>query len=286
MKLLIVTGMSGSGKSQAIKALEDLGYYCVDNIPPAIIPSFVELSKHGNSELEKIAIVTDIRGGEMFDDISKVLADFKSSEVDYKILFLDASDETIVKRYKENRRNHPLCDRSDLTISAAIKKERELLSKIRFDADYVVDTSRISVAQLKNRISEMVLGDINEGMKIKCKSFGFKYGIDAEADLVFDVRCLPNPFYIDNLKPLTGLDSQVREYVMSFDDSKKYFERLKDLLVTTLPMYAGEGKSQLIISFGCTGGQHRSVTFAELFNSFLKENGYRSSTIHRDIHKN
>ena len=286
MKLLIVTGMSGSGKSQAIKALEDLGYYCVDNIPPAIIPSFVELSKHGNSELEKIAIVTDIRGGEMFDDISKVLVDFKSNEVDYKILFLDASDDTIVKRYKENRRNHPLCERSDITITAAIKKERELLSKIRFDADYVVDTSRISVAQLKNRISEMVLGDINEGMKIKCKSFGFKYGIDAEADLVFDVRCLPNPFYIDNLKTLTGLDSQVREYVMSFDDSKKYFEKIKDLLVTTLPMFASEGKSQLIISFGCTGGQHRSVTFAELFNCFLKENGYRSSTIHRDIHKN
>lgn len=286
MKLLIVTGMSGSGKSQAIKALEDLGYYCVDNIPPSIIPSFVELSNHGNTELEKIAIVTDIRGGEMFSDISKVLRDFKAKSIDYKILFLDASDDTIVKRYKENRRNHPLCERSDLTISAAVKRERELLSKIRFDADYVVDTSRISVAQLKSRISEMVLGDVSEGMRIKCKSFGFKYGIDAEADLVFDVRCLPNPFYIDELKALTGLDSQVREYVMSFEDSKNYYARLKDLFLTTLPMYANEGKSQLIISFGCTGGQHRSVTFAELFNVFLKESGYHSSVIHRDIHKN
>lgn len=286
MKLLIVTGMSGSGKSQATKALEDLGYYCVDNIPPSIIPSFVELSNRGNTELEKIAIVTDVRGGVMFGDISKVLSDFKAQNIDYKILFLDASDDTIVKRYKENRRNHPLCERSDISLSAAVKKERELLSKIRFDADYVVDTSRISVAQLKNRISEMVLGDVSEGMKIKCKSFGFKYGIDAEADLVFDVRCLPNPFYIDELKSLTGLDSQVREYVMSFDDSKKYFEKLKELFLTTLPMYASEGKSQLIISFGCTGGQHRSVTFAELFNNFLNDNDYHSSVTHRDIHKN
>lgn len=286
MKLLIVTGMSGSGKSQALKALEDMGYYCVDNIPPLIIPSFVELSNRGNTELEKIAIVTDIRGGEMFSDISKVLDDFKSQCVDYKILFLDASDDTIIKRYKENRRNHPLCERSDLSLSAAVKKERELLSKIRFDADYVVDTSRISVSQLKSRISEMVLGDVSEGMRIKCKSFGFKYGIDAEADLIFDVRCLPNPFYIDELKSLTGLDIQVRDYVMSFADSKNYYEKLKEFFLLTVPMYANEGKSQLIISFGCTGGQHRSVTFAELFNVFLKENGYRSSVTHRDIHKN
>lgn len=286
MKLLIVTGMSGSGKSQAIKALEDMGYYCVDNIPPAIIPSFVELSNRGTGELEKLAIVTDIRGGEMFSDISVVLDGFKASGVDYKILFLDASDDTIVRRYKENRRNHPLCERYDISLAAAVKRERELLSNIRYDADYVVDTSRISVSQLKNRISEMVLGDINEGMKIKCKSFGFKYGIDAEADLVFDVRCLPNPFYIDELKALTGLDSQVRSYVMSFEESENYYNKLKELFSTVVPMYAKEGKSQLIISFGCTGGQHRSVTFAELFNDFLKEKGYRSSVTHRDIHKN
>lgn len=286
MKLLIVTGMSGSGKSQAIKALEDMGYYCVDNIPPAIIPSFVELSNTGNSELEKLAIVTDIRGGEMFSDISKVLDNFKISGIDYKILFLDASDETIVKRYKENRRTHPLCERSDISLSMAVKKERETLSNIRYDADYVVDTSRLTVAQLKNRIADMVLGDINEGMKIRLKSFGFKNGIDTEADLVFDVRCLPNPFYVEELKHLTGLDSQVREYVMGFSDSKKYFKKLKDFLDVTIPMYAKEGKSQLVISFGCTGGQHRSVTFAELFNVLLKENGYRCSAMHRDIHKN
>lgn len=286
MKLLIVTGMSGSGKSQAIKALEDMGYYCVDNIPPSIIPSFVDLSNKGASELEKLAIVTDIRGGEMFGEISKVLEDFRHDEIDYKILFLDASDETIVRRYKENRRTHPLCERSDITLPIAVKKERELLSNIRYDADYVVDTSRLSTAQLKTRICEMVLGDINEGIKIRCKSFGFKYGIDAEADLVFDVRCLPNPFYIEELKSLTGLDEPVRDYVMSFDESVKYKQKLEELFDLTLPMYASEGKSQLVISFGCTGGQHRSVTFAELFNDYIGKKGYRSSVMHRDIHKN
>ncbi|MBE6732437.1 MAG: RNase adapter RapZ [Ruminococcaceae bacterium] len=285
MKLLIVTGMSGSGKSQAIKALEDMGYYCVDNIPPSIIPAFVDLSNKGASELEKLAIVTDIRGGEMFGEIPKVLESFRQNDVDYKILFLDASDETIVRRYKENRRTHPLCERADITLPAAVKKERELLSNIRYDADYVVDTSRLSIAQLKNRICEMVLGDINEGMKIRCKSFGFKYGIDAEADLVFDVRCLPNPFYIEELKNLTGLDEPVRDYVMSFKESCEYRDKLKEFFDLTVPMYASEGKSQLIISFGCTGGQHRSVTFAELFNSYLKEKGYNSSVMHRDIHK-
>lgn len=286
MKLLIVTGMSGSGKSQALKSLEDMGYYCVDNIPPAIIPYFVELSNHGIGEFEKIAIVTDIRGGEMFSDISKVLANLKATGTDYKILFLDASDDTIVKRYKENRRNHPLCERSNLSLIEAVKEERELLSNIRYDADYVVDTGRLTVAQLKNRIAETVLDNANEGMKIRVKSFGFKNGIDAEADLVFDVRCLPNPFYIEELKNLTGLDSQVREYVMCFDDSIKFYNKLKEFLELTVPMYASEGKSQLIISFGCTGGQHRSVTFAELINKFLKEKGYRSSVMHRDIHKN
>ena len=285
MKLLIVTGMSGSGKSQATKALEDMGYYCVDNIPPSIIPSFVDLSNKGRSELEKLAIVTDIRGGEMFGEIPKVLENLRANDIDYKILFIDASDETIVRRYKENRRTHPLCERVDTTLLAAVKRERELLAQIRYDADYVVDTTRLSVAGLKNRICEMVLGDIDEGMKIVCKSFGFKYGIDAEADLVFDVRCLPNPFYVDELKNLTGLDAAVRDYVMSFKESLEYQNKLREFFDLTIPMYAKEGKSQLVISFGCTGGQHRSVTFAEFFNNYFKEKDYRSSVMHRDAKK-
>lgn len=282
MKLLIVTGMSGSGKSQAANALEDMGYYCVDNIPPSIIPAFVELSNHGVSELEKLAIVTDVRGGEMFSQISEVLDSFKNSGITYKILFLDASDDVLVRRYKENRRNHPLTDRSNIPLAVAVSTERELLSKIRSEADYVVDTSRISVSALKSRISEMFLEDISEGMKIVCKSFGFKYGADAEADLVFDVRCLPNPFYIDELKTKTGMDKEVRDYVMSFDESLEYENRLKNLLEYIVPLYAKEGKSQLIISFGCTGGQHRSVTFAERFNDYLISAGYNSSCLHRD----
>jgi len=282
MKLLIVTGMSGSGKSQAANALEDMGYYCVDNIPPSIIPSFVELSNHGVSELEKLAIVTDVRGGEMFAQISDVLEGFKQNGISYKILFLDASDDVLIRRYKENRRNHPLSDRSNMPLAQAVKTERELLSKIRSEADYVVDTSRITVAVLKNRICEIFLGDINEGMKIKCKSFGFKYGADAEADLVFDVRCLPNPFYIDELKNKTGVNREVRDYVMGFEESQQFENKLRELLDYIIPLYAKEGKSQLIISFGCTGGQHRSVTFAERFNDYLTKAGYNSSCLHRD----
>jgi len=285
MKLLIVTGMSGSGKSQTANALEDMGYYCVDNIPPTIIPSFVELSNHGVSELEKLAIVTDIRGGEMFSQISEVLENFKQGGVEYKILFLDASDEVLVRRYKENRRNHPLSDRLNIPLLDAVKVERELLSKIRSAADYIVDTSRISIAELKNRICEIFLGDISEGMKIISKSFGFKYGPDAEADLVFDVRCLPNPFYIEDLKTKTGLDSEVRDYVMSFEESREYEKRLKDLLDYIVPLYAKEGKSQLVISFGCTGGQHRSVTFAEHIKDYLRDKGYHCSAMHRDTRK-
>ena len=205
MKLLIVTGMSGAGKSQAANALEDMGYYCVDNIPPSIIPAFVELSARGNSELSRLAIVTDIRGGEMFSELSGVLENLRKNQAYFKILFLDASNEVLINRYKENRRKHPLCEKSDITLSAAVAKEREILSQIRFEADNVVDTSRITSAQLKGQISDIFFGNINNGLKIQCKSFGFKYGADSEADMVFDVRCLPNPFYVDDLKEKTGI---------------------------------------------------------------------------------
>lgn len=285
MELLIVTGMSGAGKSQAANALEDMGFYCVDNIPPAIIPSFVDLSNRSGDELSKMAVVTDVRGGNMFSEIPKVLEDLKSRNVNLKVLFLDASDEVLIRRYKENRRKHPLMSADKVSISESVKKEREMLEQIRVMADYVVDTSYISISQLKEKLSNIFFGSVGTMLKIVCKSFGFKYGTDTEADMVFDVRCLPNPFYIEELKEKTGLDSKVREYVMNSEDSVEFYNRLISFIDYSVPLYVKEGKSQLVIAFGCTGGKHRSVTFAELTAAHLKEKRYDCITVHRDIQK-
>ncbi len=285
MELLIVTGMSGAGKSQAANALEDMGYYCVDNIPPAIIPAFVELSAVKGESLNKIAIVTDIRGGELFSDIDRVLKELKNQDNSYKILFLDASNEVLAKRYKENRRIHPLASDNGISVADAIIQEREILKGIRNSADYIIDTTYISVSQLKNNISNIFFGSISNTLKINCKSFGFKYGLDSEADLVFDVRCLPNPFYVEKLKHKTGLDSEIREFVMNSSESEDFFKKLTDFLELSVPLYAKEGKSQLVIAFGCTGGKHRSVTFALLIGEYLKQKGFDVITTHRDINK-
>ena len=285
MELLIVTGMSGAGKSQAANALEDMGYYCVDNIPPAIIPAFVDLSSAKGETLNKIAIVTDIRGGELFADITKVLKELKSHSVEYKILFLDASDDVLVKRYKENRRKHPLSINGELSVLQAVKKEREALKTIRNSSDYIIDTTYISISQLKNNISNIFFGSISNTLKINCKSFGFKYGADTEADLVFDVRCLPNPFYVEELKHKTGLDGEIRDFVMNSAKSKEFLQRLISFLEVAVPLYAKEGKSQLVIAFGCTGGKHRSVTFAQLVGQSLKQKDYDCIITHRDIKK-
>ncbi len=285
MELLIVTGMSGAGKSQAANALEDMGYYCVDNIPPAIIPSFVELSARSGDLLNKMAIVTDIRGGVLFSEIEQVLNNLKNNSVAYKILFLDAADDVLIRRYKENRRRHPMADAENMSLSAAVKKEREMLKKIRFMSDYIIDTSHISIAQLKVQLSNVFCGSVSNVLKIQCKSFGFKYGADTEADLVIDVRCLPNPFYVEDLKQKTGLDKEVRDYVMSSDDSKEFLARLLSFIDCAVPLYAKEGKSQLIISIGCTGGKHRSVTFAQLIGEHLQNENFNCSITHRDIYK-
>ena len=284
MELLIVTGMSGAGKSQAANALEDMGYYCVDNIPPAIIPSFVNLSEISGEKLSKLAIVTDARGGNMFSEINDVLKDLKKRNLNYKVLFLDSSNDVIIRRYKENRRKHPLAD-SDDSILDAVEKEREMLNKIRLISDYIVDTSYISIAQLKSKLSDIFFGDVNSVMKIQCKSFGFKYGADTEADLVFDVRCLPNPYYVEELKNKTGMEKEVRDYVMNSPDSHNFLNKLLDFIDCSVPLYAKEGKSQLIIAIGCTGGKHRSVTFAELIGAHLKKQKYDCSIIHRDALK-
>ena len=277
--------MSGAGKSQAANALEDMGFYCVDNIPPAIIPSFVELSSRSGDELTKMAIVTDVRGGNMFDEIIEVLADLKLKNVNYKILFLDAADQILIRRYKENRRKHPLVSGENISLSAAVQKEREMLEKIHTEADFVVDTSYISISQLKEKLSNIFFESVEGVLKIQCKSFGFKYGTDTEADLVIDVRCLPNPFYVEELKEKTGLEEQVRQYVMNSDESREFYNRLVNFIDCAVPLYAKEGKSQLVIAFGCTGGKHRSVTFAELIAAHLKKQNFNCVTVHRDIQK-
>lgn len=285
MNLVIVTGLSGAGKSQAANALEDMGYYCVDNIPPAIIPAFVDLSGRQSDGFSKLAVVTDMRGGSMFADIEKILGKLKEAGTDYKILFLDAPDDVLIRRYKENRRKHPLCDAEGLSLSDAVKLERRKLKGIRGAADFVIDTGLISTAQLKSILNETFLKSAKGGLRILCKSFGFKYGIDADADTVFDVRCLPNPYYVGDLRDKTGLDKQVSDYVLDSEDSLAFKERVFAFADFSVPLYIKEGKSQLVIAFGCTGGRHRSVTFAELLCRHLKENGYNASVIHRDINK-
>ena len=285
MELIIITGMSGAGKSQAANALEDMGFYCVDNIPPAIIPSFVDLSESGNVKLNKMALVTDARGGDMFSQINEVLEGFKARKIGFKILFLDASDEVLVRRYKENRRNHPMSQNGEISISEAVKKEREMLEGIRAVSDYIIDTSYVSNALLKEKIYTMFFGNANHCLKIFCQSFGFKYGVDTEADLIFDVRCLPNPFYDEKLKEKTGLDIDVRDYVLNTDESREFLSKLESFIDCAVPLYVKEGKSRLIIAFGCTGGKHRSVTFAETVCKHLKEKNYDCSVVHRDILK-
>lgn len=286
MELLIVTGMSGAGKSQAANALEDMGFYCVDNIPPSIIPVFADLSARGGAALDKMAVVTDVRGGEMFSEIGSVLTNLTRNNIDYKILFLDAANDVLIRRYKENRRRHPLADENGQSVASAVEKEREMLRNLRFSADYIVDTSRISTAQLKTQLSNIFFGSVSNVMKIQCKSFGFKYGSDSEADLVVDVRCLPNPFYVEELKKKTGLNREVQDYVLQTPESREFLERLISFIDCAVPLYAKEGKSQLIVSIGCTGGKHRSVTVAEQIGLHLEKQNYNCSISHRDIYKN
>lgn len=286
MELIIVTGMSGAGKSVAVNALEDIGYYCVDNIPPRIIPSFVDLSLHGSAKLSRMAIVTDIRGGEMFHDIIEVLSLLNTGDIDLKVLFLEASDAELVRRYKENRRSHPLFNDNYTSLKEAVAAERKMLDEIRAIADYIIDTTHISVAQFKQRIADLFAPETSGALKIHCMSFGFKHGPAAEADLVFDVRCLPNPFYDPELRKLSGLDNEIKNFVLDNDDGRRFLERLVEFIDCSVPLYKKEGKSSLVIAFGCTGGQHRSVTFAELMYTHLKNKGYNVTVSHRDMIKN
>lgn len=285
MEFLIVTGLSGAGKTRAINALEDIGFYCADNIPPKLIPTFYELSRQAKGTLSRVAVVTDIRGGDMFASLTETLDHMKEDGMDYKILFLDAGDSVLVNRFKETRRKHPLADNCLGSLEEAVRLERGVLRKVRERADYIIDTSFLSPSQLKERVSSLFLGDASDALMIHCVSFGFKYGIPTEADLVFDVRCLPNPFYVEELKNLTGLDEPVRSYVMKWDQTQGFVTRFLDMIDYMVPLYCNEGKSQLVIAVGCTGGHHRSVTIAQLLYNHLLEQNLRTSVNHRDIHK-
>ncbi len=284
MELVIVTGLSGSGKSSAVKVLEDIGFFCVDNMPPQLIPDFAALCNE-NNDIRKVAVVTDIRGGAMFFKLSDSITKLHICGIDVKVLFLEAARETLITRYKETRRKHPLDEASGGDITKAIDAEIELLSPIRENADYIVDSTHLSTGQLKEQIAGLFLDNASDAMIVSCMSFGFKYGAAGEADLVFDVRCLPNPFYVPELKEKTGLAKEVQDYVMSFPQSAELRDRLFGLIDFLIPHYVTEGKSRLVIAFGCTGGKHRSVTFAEQMAAHLRKTGCKVRTLHRDAEK-
>jgi UPF0042 nucleotide-binding protein len=286
MQLLIVTGMSGAGKSSVMDVMEDIGYYCIDNIPPKLISKFVDLCRQSESEISKVAVAVDIRTGDMFTEIFRSWQELKNApDVDVKVLFIDAAHEVLIKRYKETRRKHPLQEKFNGNILEAIEYEASQLSQLREIADYFIETTSLTASQLKEQIKVIFLDKSSDSLLIKVMSFGFKYGVATDSDLVFDVRCLPNPYYIDELRSHTGCDDCVRDYVMSFDQSKELFNKLCDLIDYLIPLYVHEGKSQLVIAFGCTGGKHRSITFAELMAKHLSEKDYRVQKYHRDITK-
>jgi len=284
MEFVIVTGLSGAGKTRAMHAMEDIGFYCVDNLPPAMIPIFYDLCAKSEG-LGRAAVVTDTRGGEMFMSFFSALEALKRDKKPYKILFLDSSDSVLVHRFKETRRKHPLSDDLNGSLEQAVKLERDMLKLVKESADFVIDTSGFSPAQLKARIAEMFLNSAGDSLSVLCISFGFKFGIPMEADLVFDVRCLPNPFYEEALRPKTGLDPEVRDYVMDKEETQGFAARFTDMVDYLLPLYAREGKSQLVIAVGCTGGHHRSVALAQYMCDYLTGKGVKASAAHRDIQK-
>ena len=285
MDILIISGLSGAGKSKAGSYLEDMGFYIVDNMPAAMILKFAEFCAGGSGRYDRVALVYDVRTASSFAELFDVLDKLRAMEGACRMLFLEAEPEVIIKRYKETRRRHPLADQTD-SLEEAVRRERELMQPVRERADYIIDTSRTSTAQLRGELLRL-FGDPEEkgGMTVSVTSFGFKYGLPLDADLVFDVRFMPNPFYIEELRPRTGLDQAVNDYVFSFQQTQDYLKRLKDLLAFSLPLYAEEGKTSLVIAVGCTGGHHRSVAVTHALAEFISGQGYQVSENHRDMNR-
>lgn len=282
MNFLIVTGLSGAGKSMAVNALEDIGFFCIDNIPVDLLPRIVDFALQGENQLSRVAVVMDVRGARNSDQLEQALADLDEKKIEYEILFLDANSNTIQRRYKETRRQHPISVTDHVSIEEAIERERRLLQPLCSRAKYVIDTSLLSAAQNKERVCGLFLDKGKSPMALTVVSFGFKYGLPQEADLVLDVRCLPNPFYVPELKNLTGMEQPVVDYVMAAPESQELLRRYESMLEYVLPLYVKEGKSQLMIAVGCTGGKHRSITFARKIGEFCQKLGYEPSIQHRD----
>ena len=288
MRFVIVTGMSGGGKSTTMKMLEDMGFYCVDNLPIPLVDTFFKLICRPGSEITKVALGLDARADENMEEILDVLHGLKNEGYSYEIIFMEASDMTLVRRYKESRRRlHPLAQTGSQRVEDGIRKERMILEKVKKEADYIFDTSKLLTRNLREELDEIfVTGEGYNSLMVNVMSFGFKKGIPVDADLVFDVRFLPNPFYVDELKPLTGNDDEVKDYVMSFAECSLFLDKLEDMLKFLIPGYVKEGKNQLVVAIGCTGGQHRSVAIANMLYERMRGVGnYGLSLSHRDIPK-
>ena len=284
MELLIVSGLSGAGKSVAMNALEDIGFFCIDNVPAGLLHSITAFSEAGESQLERVALSMDVRGCRSREQIERALDQLDQQKIPYKILFLDAPDDVLMRRYSETRRRRPISISEGIPTREAFLKERQILEPLRERADYTINTALLSTAQNKERICDLFLqnGGAKSAMRLTVMSFGFKFGIPPEADLVLDVRCLPNPFYVPELKHKTGLDQEVVDFVMSHPEAQELLKRYEHFLEYALPLYVKEGKSQLTIAVGCTGGKHRSITFARKIAEYCKQLGYEPGVQHRD----
>ncbi len=281
MKAIIITGLSGAGKTQAIDCLEDMGYYCIDNMPPALIKSFIDLTANGKG-IDKAAFIIDVRGGRLFDDLKESLDELKKDDIDYKILYLEASDSTLLRRYNETRRSHPLSEGG--TVAAGLKKEREMLGELRKQADYIIDTSNMKTAQLWEEIKHLITSaESRRTFMVNIMSFGYKRGTPMAADMVFDMRFIPNPYYVKSLRPFTGNNAKVSKYVLRHQVTQDFLVKAVEMIDMLIPFYMQEGKFSLNICIGCTGGHHRSVAVANELNKRLQEQGRRTTLEHRDL---
>lgn len=281
MKFTIVTGMSGSGKTRVIRYLEDMGYFCIDNMPPMLIPKFSEMLATAGGKFSNVALVIDVRVGEMINELATQIQELKLKGYNVRVLFLTADDETLVKRYKETRRSHPIYNTGGLL--ASIRQERNMLEKLLTASDYVINTSNLSNTGLLDELKEIFGEDNKKSFAVNVMAFGYKYGMPMDADLVFDVRCFPNPFYIDELKYKTGNDKEVQDYAMRFPEAQEFMEKLEDMMSFLIPLYEEEGKVSITIAIGCTGGKHRSVTMTNKLGDYLKETGLKVNVTYRDI---